>query len=107
MLPEAARSQLVGLTPKAISGCSAAMASMPSAAAATSTTFGGSTLSRMNGLGRAEAARSAAMAASPAYMARWEVPALQMPPEAATQPTGGQTAMAISGSSEAMASIQP
>ncbi len=70
-----------------------------------STTYGNSILRLTNGRGWAEAARSVAMEASPACMARWERLLPETSPEAAMALRAGPTAAAISGSLAAMATM--
>ncbi len=103
--PDAGITRSDGPTAAAISGSLGAMAAMPATMKAISTTFGSSILPRTYGRGWGEAARLAAMAASPECTARWE----RLPPETSPEPgitrSVGPTAAAISGSLGAMATM--
>ena len=102
--PEAARQLRVGPTAVATSGSLGAMATMPTAFMANSTTFGSTSLPRRNGHGWAEATRSPGGAAAiPECTARWVYLLPGTSPEAANSLQSGPIAAAISGSLGALA----
>ena len=101
--PEADLTRSDGPTAAAISGSLGAMATMPTAPVAGSTTFGSSILPPTDGLGWTEATRSTSLA----YTAHWERLPPEISPEAAMPLRVGPTAAAISGSLGALVWRRP